>query len=344
MRTADFDYHLPEERIAQQPLAERSASRLLVLGSAGLLDQQMRDFPQHLRAEDLVVFNDTRVVKARLHGVKEGSGGRVEVLIERLHSPHQALAMLRASKTPPPGQRLLLGQGASAALVEVQGREEEFFRLHSERPWAEVLEEHGEVPLPPYISREADAEDQSRYQSLLAREDGAVAAPTASLHFDEALLAAVRDRVAEVATVTLHVGAGTFQPVRVEEISGHQMHAERFQISPALVEAVQRCRQRGGRVVAIGTTVVRALESAAQSGDLQAGAGDSRLFITPGYRFQVVDALLTNFHLPRSTLLMLVSAMAGVEPMRAAYAHAIAAEYRFFSYGDAMFIPALAQP
>lgn len=336
MRTADFDYELPAELIAQAPLPERADSRLLVLQREGLVDSRMREFPRWLDADDLLVFNNTRVVRARLQGRKEGTGGHVEILVERVLDERRALVMLRASKTPKPGTRILVEQYP----LQVQGRQQEFFELDSPAiDWAALMEERGEIPLPPYIERRATQDDAERYQSLLAREDGAVAAPTASLHFDQDLLRAARERVAELATITLHVGAGTFQRVRVESVESHQMHAERYRVDDALVEAVDRTRARGGRVVAVGTTVVRALESAAQEGSLSARAGDSRLFITPGYRFRVVDALLTNFHLPQSTLLMLVSAFAGQARIREAYAHAVRERYRFFSYGDAMFLP-----
>ncbi len=315
---------------------------MLVLGETAITDSAIRTFPEQINATDLVVFNDTRVIRARLHGFKSESGGKVEILIERVLSSQQALGMLRASKTPPPGTLINIqsDRTAAPAQITVGEREGMFFRLQSpQQDWYVLLEQHGEIPLPPYITRSADQQDIERYQSLMAANDGAVAAPTASLHFDENLLRQIADTGADIGRVTLHVGAGTFQPVRVENIAEHQMHAEIFAVSDDLVAKVQAARERGGRVIAIGTTVVRALESAAESGQLMAGRGDSRLFITPGYRFRVVDALLTNFHLPRSTLLMLVSALVGIDRMKQAYAHAVAQKYRFFSYGDAMWIP-----
>ncbi len=342
MHTDDFDYQLPEALIAQQPLPGRSDSRLLILGPDTITDSAIRQFADEIRATDLVVFNDTRVIRARLHGVKTQSGGKVEILVERVYSPQRALGMIRASKTPPPGTLIDIqsAKGDASTQVVVGERAGTFFELTSpQRDWYGLLEDFGEIPLPPYITRTADASDSERYQSLMAANDGAVAAPTASLHFDEPLLQRIRDTGAQIGRVTLHVGAGTFQPVRVDNIAEHQMHAEVFAVSETLVDQVRETRARGGRVVAIGTTVVRALESAAASGELQAGRGDSRLFITPGYRFRVVDALLTNFHLPKSTLLMLVSAFSGIERVRAAYAHAIEQQYRFFSYGDAMWMP-----
>lgn len=342
MHTEDFDYELPEALIAQEPLPGRSDSRMLILGGSAITDSAIRSFPDQIRARDLVVFNDTRVIRARLYGHKAGSGGKVEILIERVLSSDQALGMIRASKTPPPGTPIDIRSERSKDTVQITVGEREgmFFRLQSpQHDWYLLLEQHGEIPLPPYITRSADQTDIERYQSLMATNDGAVAAPTASLHFDETLLRQITDSGADIGRVTLHVGAGTFQPVRVENIAEHQMHAEVFAVSEELVAKVQAARERGGRVIAIGTTVVRALESAAQSGDLIAGRGDSRLFITPGYRFRVVDALLTNFHLPRSTLLMLVSALVGIDRVKEAYSHAVAQKYRFFSYGDAMWIP-----
>ena len=285
---------------------------------------------------DVLVVNDTRVIKARLHGRKD-SGGEVEVLVERVLDAHRAIAQVRASKTPKPGRKLLLGEGVEA---EVLGRRGEFFELRFDAPVLDTLARHGEVPLPPYITHEAIGEDESRYQTVYAREPGAVAAPTAGLHFDRTLLDAVRARGVEIATVTLHVGAGTFQPVRVEDLSQHVMHSEWYGIAQAAVDAIARARKKNGRVVAVGTTTLRALESAVASGEgvLAAGAAETRLFIVPGYRFRLVDRLVTNFHLPRSTLLMLVSAFAGTENIRRAYAHAVAERYRFFSYGDAMLL------
>lgn len=335
MRTQDFDYTLPEELIAQQPLAQRSASRMLHLGPEGNADLGVRDLPELLQPEDLLVFNNTRVIPARLHGNKRDSGGRVELMLERIRDHGSAVAMLRASKTPPPGTVIDIGDYA----VEVQGREGMFFVLGLKQgEWQELLAAHGEIPLPPYITRKPEDADQERYQSLLAEREGAVAAPTASLHFDEDLLGAIQARGVERGITTLHIGAGTFQPVRVEDVKAHQMHKEWYEVSTELVAQIQATKNRGGRVVAVGTTVVRSLESAARSGTLRAGHGDTDLFITPGFKFHVVDALLTNFHLPQSTLMMLVSAMAGRERILSAYAHAVEQRYRFFSYGDAMFI------
>ena len=338
MKRSDFHYDLPPELIAQAPLPERSASRLLVVPPlpAPLRDAGVRDLPDLLREGDLLVFNDTRVIPARLHGQKS-SGGRVEILIERLLPDSEARVQLKASKSPRPGARITLDAGGEA---EVLGREGEFYRLrfHVEGSLEAWLQHAGRLPLPPYIQRTADADDDARYQTVFARETGAVAAPTAGLHFDEALLDALRKRGIESGHVTLHVGAGTFQPVRVDELSEHQMHSEWLNVGAHLVEQVRATRARGGRVIAVGTTVVRALESAQRDGELQPFAGETSIFILPGYRIRSVDALLTNFHLPESTLLMLVSAFAGRERIRAAYAHAITERYRFFSYGDAMLL------
>lgn len=333
----DFDYHLPTERIAQQALTDRSASRLLHLDGDRLEDLQFRDLPGLIEPGDLLVFNDTRVIHARLMGVKHGSGGRIEVLIERAIGTHEALAQVRASKSPAAGTVLRLEDTFDVTVV---GRVGEFFHLRfpADEDLFALLERHGKVPLPPYIERSADDNDASRYQTVYARDPGSVAAPTAGLHFDEPLLARLRERGAELAYITLHVGAGTFQPVRVDNLDQHHMHRERYVIPRDTVEAIRRAKAAGRRVIAVGTTSLRALEGAAQDGPLAAGSDDTALFILPGFRFQVVDALITNFHLPKSTLLMLVSAFAGMEPIRRAYAHAIAAEYRFFSYGDAMFI------
>ena len=336
MQRQDFDYALPPEQVAQYALEPRSAARMLCVAPEALHDQTVAALPQWLDERDLLVFNDTRVIPARLFAVK-ASGGRAEIFIERVLDTHCALAQLRVSKALPPGGRLRVdGDGAG---IEAEGREGRFYRLRFDEPVLEVLERAGHVPLPPYIRRPDEARDHERYQTLFAREPGAVAAPTASLHFDAPLLAAIRARGVAVETLTLHVGAGTFQPVQVDDLTAHVMHAERYRVSPALAEAVAATRARGGRVVAVGTTVVRALESAAAGGDLAAGAGETQLFITPGFRFRVVDALLTNFHLPQSTLLMLVSAFGGHARVMAAYRHAVAAGYRFFSYGDAMWLP-----
>ena len=338
-RKSDFVYELPDELIARFPLPERSAARLLVARAVSatqvdLSDRMVRDLPELLAPNDLLVFNNTRVLPARLFGQK-ASGGRVEILIERLKGAHEASAYVRASKSPKVGGVIHIG----AAEVRVTGRHEALFVLHSETPWAELLAAQGEMPIPPYLERAALESDKQRYQTVFAKHSGAVAAPTAGLHFDEALLAAIRMRGVATAEVTLHVGAGTFQPVRHENLAEHVMHEEWLQVGQDVVDAVAACRARGGRVVAIGTTSLRALESAAAGGELAPFSGDTNLLITPGYRFRVVDALLTNFHLPESTLLMLVSAFAGYDNIRAAYQHAIAARYRFYSYGDAMFLP-----
>jgi S-adenosylmethionine:tRNA ribosyltransferase-isomerase len=336
VRLSDFDYVLPPELIAQHPPAERTGSRLLHVDarSGAMIDRRFTDIVELLAPGDLLVVNDTRVIKARLHGRKD-SGGEVEVLVERVLDTHRALAQVRASKSPKPGRRLRLGD----AHAEVIGRQGEFFELAFEEAVLDVLARQGEVPLPPYITHEAVDEDESRYQTVYAREPGAVAAPTAGLHFDAALLEAIRARGIAIATVTLHVGAGTFQPVRVEDLSRHVMHSEWYGIPEPTADAIARTRQKNGRVVAVGTTTLRALESAAkEEGGIAAGTAETRLFIVPGYRFRVVDRLVTNFHLPKSTLLMLVSAFAGVETIRRAYAHAVAGRYRFFSYGDAMLL------
>ena len=338
MQLSDFSYDLPKELIAQRPLPERTDSRLLVLeGESGALqDLSFRDLPRWLHAGDLLVFNDTRVIPARLFGHK-ASGGRVEVLVERVLDAHRVHAHVRASKSPKPGTVLELEGGVRATVL---GREDDLFELEfagEEAVWS-LLEAHGHMPLPPYIERGDETADRERYQTVYARRPGAVAAPTAGLHFDADLLARLEAQGVETAYVTLHVGAGTFQPVRVSDLSQHRMHAEFLEVSPELCAKVEQCRARGGRVVAVGTTAVRSLESAAADGELRPYRGDTRLFITPGYRFRVVDALITNFHLPESTLLMLVCAFGGYAPVMAAYRHAVAQGYRFFSYGDAMFI------
>lgn len=333
MLLTDYDYSLPPELIAQAPCAQRSDARLLVAGPSGFDDRRVSDLPALLAPGDLMVMNDTRVLRARLLGHKSGSGGQVEALIERVTSPTRALAQIRASKPPRAGVRLSFDR----AIATVIGRSGEFFELDFEEPVHPVLERCGRTPLPPYIEHAPGPRDDERYQTVYARESGAVAAPTAGLHLDAPLLEALRQAGVQLAWITLHVGAGTFQPVRVSDPAQHLMHAERWWLPDATAEAIGRTRAAGGRVVAIGTTTVRALESAALAcGDtLSAANGDTRLFITPGFRFRVVDRLVTNFHLPRSTLLMLVSAFAGIERVRAAYAHAIARRYRFFSYGDA---------
>jgi S-adenosylmethionine:tRNA ribosyltransferase-isomerase len=337
MQTSDFDYELPRDLIAQYPLSERSASRLLVLNKkpGEFLDRSFRDLPGLLRPGDLLVFNETRVIPARLFGRKP-TGGRVELLVERVTGEQSALAHGRASKPLRPGQELSLEGGGRLVVL---GRHDELVEVESpDEPLMALLQRAGHMPLPPYIERSDELADRERYQSVFARVPGAVAAPTASLHFDEAVLAALAERGVESTRLTLHVGAGTFQPVRGEEIAAHRMHQEWCEVGPGVVEAVAAARERGGRVVAVGTTVVRALESASAGGKLRPFSGETGLFITPGYRFRAVDALITNFHLPRSTLLMLVSAAAGRERVLAAYRHAVEAGYRFFSYGDAMMV------
>lgn len=338
MHRSDFGYELPETLIAQHPPAQRGSSRMLCVERDVLRDAGIGDFPEQLRAGDLLVLNDTRVIPARLHGLKS-TGGRVEILIERLTGPDTALAHLRASK---PLKLSGVVQVGDARLV-MTGREGDLFALRLEHGAASMqalLDDRGEVPLPPYITHRPNAEDGERYQTVYARHPGAVAAPTAGLHFDQALLTQIQQRGVETGFVTLHVGAGTFQPMREDDIAQHHMHAERLIVSAELAQQVRVTRDRGGRVVAVGTTVVRALESALDAdGRMQAFDGDTRLFITPGYRFRAVDALLTNFHLPESTLLMLVCAFAGYERVMAAYRHAVAQGYRFFSYGDAMWLP-----
>ena len=332
----DFDFDLPAALIAQHPAPSRTASRLLHVRGVTRADLRFTDLPRLLAPGDLLVFNDTKVIRARLFGQKD-SGGQVEVLIERIVDARHALAQIRASKSPKPGTKLRL---ADAFEVAVTGRDGEFFSLELPEggDFWQLTEAHGRLPLPPYITHAAGSDDESRYQTVFAREPGAVATPTAGLHFDEAMLASLRSQGIEQAWLTLHVGAGTFQPVRVTELSEHRMHSESFDIPQATVDAIAAARARGGRVVAVGTTSLRALEAAAQSGELQAGAAETTIFITPGYRFKVVDRLITNFHLPKSTLLMLVSAFAGFDTIRAAYTHAVAERYRFFSYGDAMLL------
>ena len=338
MKKSDFHYDLPEALIAQAPLPERSASRLLVVPPQGaaFVDQQVRDLEQWLRPGDLLVFNDTRVIPARVFGQKE-TGGRVEILIERLLPDNCARAQVGASKSPKPGSRIALDAGGE---VEVLGRDGEFYQLrfHVDGALESWLLKAGRLPLPPYIQRDAGVDDDERYQTVFARELGAVAAPTAGLHFDQALLDALRGQGVEFGHVTLHVGAGTFQPVRVDDIHQHRMHSEWLNVGAALVEQMRATRARGGRVVAVGTTVVRALESASRDGEVQPFAGETQIFIFPGYRIRSVDALVTNFHLPESTLLMLVSAFSGKARVFAAYEHAVREQYRFFSYGDAMLL------
>ncbi|MDQ5959109.1 MAG: S-adenosylmethionine:tRNA ribosyltransferase-isomerase [Pseudomonadota bacterium] len=335
----DFDFPLPAELIAQHPAAERRGSRLLHVDGDRISDLHFANLPTLLAPGDLLVFNDTRVIRARLFGQKE-SGGQVEVLIERIVDARHALAQVRASKSPKPGTRLRLADAFEVTVTGRTGASQEFFALELPEggDFWQLTEQHGALPLPPYITHAAGSDDESRYQTVFAREPGAVAAPTAGLHFDDAMLAELQAQGIEQAWLTLHVGAGTFQPVRVTNIAEHQMHSERFEIPQATVDAVAATHARGGRVVAVGTTSLRALESAAQSGALKAGAAETEIFITPGYRFRVVDRLITNFHLPKSTLLMLVSAFAGFDTIRAAYTHAVAERYRFFSYGDAMLL------
>lgn len=333
MRISDFDYSLPDELIAQHPARERRASRLLVVGSA-LNDRLFADLPGLLNPGDLLVYNDTRVIRARLRGHKE-TGGGVEILIERVVGEHSALAQVRASKSPKPGSRLVFTADVGAT---IEGREGELFTLTFSDPVMPFLERHGEVPLPPYLNRPAESADDERYQTIYAKDPGAVAAPTAGLHFDaqmfdELLAAGVRH-----AYVTLHVGAGTFQVLRHENIAENRLHKERVQVDEACCDAINQVRAEGGRVIAVGTTSVRALECATRGHVLEPFIGETDLFILPGYRFQVIDAMITNFHLPKSSLLMLVAAFAGTERILQAYSHAVREKYRFFSYGDAMFL------
>ena len=334
MDRTEFHYDLPAELIAQQPLSERTASRLLVVDGDLTEDRRFSDLPGLLRAGDLLVLNDTRVIRARLRGRKP-TGGQVEMLLERITGSRTATAQIRASRSPGDGTELSLADGTSARVL---GRQGPLFRLEFDADIEPLLETHGEVPLPPYIRRSAASEDRARYQTVYARDDGSVAAPTAGLHFDSELLQALQKNGVETAFLTLHVGIGTFAPVRTQRIEDHQLHSEWCRISSALCEQIRQTRQRGGRIVAVGTTTVRALESAARGGELKAFEGDTALFIRPGYRFRVADALITNFHLPESSLLMLVCAFAGRDRMLAAYRHAVAQRYRFFSYGDAMLI------
>ena len=338
MQVSDFNYELPEDLIASEPLANRTDSRLLALDpdTGGITDRQFPAIRKYLRPGDLLVVNDTRVLPARLYGHKD-TGGAVEILLERLAGANEALAQMRVNKTPSIPSRITL-EGNLA--VEVTGRDGDFFRLRfpGDEPLPTLLERHGHMPLPPYIKRADTPADRERYQTVFADRPGAVAAPTAGLHFDDALLAAVRDDGVETATLTLHVGAGTFQPIRTEKLEDHRMHAEWLSVPASVCEAVARTRARGGRVIAVGTTVVRALESAAQAGELQPFEGETEIFIYPGYAFRVIDGLITNFHLPGSTLVMLVSALAGRKGILDAYEHAVRERYRFFSYGDAMLI------
>jgi S-adenosylmethionine:tRNA ribosyltransferase-isomerase len=335
-RLSDFDYDLPQELIAQEPAPERSRSRLLHLAGPRLSDLMFAALPNLLQPGDLLVVNDTRVIRSRLRGRRE-TGGKVELLLERIVAPDEAWMQLAASHPPQPGGRLLFDAGATAVVLERDGR---FSRLRFsvEGRLDDYLEQHAEVPLPPYITRRPGPDDAERYQTIYARERGAVAAPTAGLHFDAAVLEQLRARGVAMAALTLHVGAGTFQPVDEDDLSQHRMHAERYVIPEGTAAAIVKTRAAGGAIVAVGTTTLRALESAATERGVRVGAAETSLFVTPGFRFRVVDRLLTNFHLPRSTLLMLVSAFAGFEAIRDAYAHAVRERYRFFSYGDAMLL------
>ena len=333
MRVSDFDYSLPDELIARYPARTRRGSRLLEVGDR-LGDRRFADLPELLREGDLLVFNDSRVIPARLHGRKE-TGGKVEVLIERISGEFNALVQLRASKSPQRGSRIGFEGGVTAV---VEGRSEDFFVLRFSEPVLDALHRSGEVPLPPYLDRPAEAEDEQRYQTVYARDPGAVAAPTAGLHFDQEMLDETRACGIGHAWVTLHVGAGTFQPLRHDNVADNRLHSERLCVGEACCEAIRTTRAAGGRVVAVGTTSVRALETAAKSGEPQPFEGETELFIHPGYTFRCTDALLTNFHLPQSSLLMLVAAFAGTDRILAAYRHAVRERYRFFSYGDSMFV------
>ena len=336
MRTSDFDYSLPEQLIAQYPLPERTSSRLLHVNKDSITDRHFTDLLDLIHQGDLLVFNNTKVIPARLHGNKQ-SGGKVEVLIERVIDEHHVLAHVRSSKSPRQGSLLILESSIEA---EMLGRQGELFKLkfNSEQSVLSLLEQYGHMPLPPYISRDDDKTDQQRYQTVYAENPGAVAAPTAGLHFDNDILNQLKDKGVNFAYVTLHVGAGTFQPVRCDNILDHKMHSEYVEVSQQVVDQINNTKQQGGRVIAVGTTAIRSIESAAQQGELKPFYSDTDIFIYPGYEFKVIDALITNFHLPQSTLLMLVCAMAGYENMMSAYAHAVKNKYRFFSYGDAMFI------
>jgi len=344
MKRSDFNFHLPEELIAQFPVAERSASRLLVVDGQrqAIQDSAFAQLIDFLNPGDLLVFNNTRVIPARLYGNK-ASGGKVEVLIERITSDNTALAQIRASKAPKPGSRLLLGRDKGTGFgIEVTGREGDLFALKfllsEQQSIIQLLEDFGHIPLPPYVKRSDEETDFERYQTVYASEKGAVAAPTAGLHFDDEILQNIKAKGINSAFVTLHVGAGTYQPVRVDNINDHIMHSEYVQVSQETVDKIKQTQQRGNRVIAVGTTSLRSLESAAQNGSIERFDGDTDIFIYPGYRFKVIDALITNFHLPESTLFMLVSAFCGLETMKKAYQHAIDEKYRFFSYGDAMLL------
>jgi len=343
MKRTDFHYDLPDHLIARYPAEQRSGSRLLVLGKqdGSLADRQFRDLPGYLQPGDLLVFNNTKVIPARLFGQKD-TGGKVEILVERITGEQTCLAHVRASKSPKPGSRILIDGGAE---LRMEGRSGDLFQLKHESDDSlakgtllDLLEQHGHMPLPPYIDRADENLDKSRYQTVYAQTPGAVAAPTAGLHFDDIMLEQLRASGIETAFVTLHVGAGTFQPVRADDIREHQMHAEWLEVSAQTVARINAVKQRGGRVIAVGTTSVRCLETAAQAGNLQPYQGDTRIFIYPGYEFRVIDGLITNFHLPESTLIMLVSALAGRDNVLNAYRHAVEQQYRFFSYGDAMLV------
>ena len=339
MKLSDFYFDLPEELIALYPPAKRTDSRLLCLNRANgeITHRQFPDLIDLIKSDDLLIFNNTRVIPARLFGKKQ-SGGRVEILLERVTDDHSAVAQIKASKSPKPGSSIIFETDDGEVTALVLNREEGFFSLRFSESVMSLSEKSGHMPLPPYIKREDELADRERYQTVYGEKKGAVAAPTAGLHFDEGLLQAIRDKGVHTAMVTLHVGAGTFQPVRSETIEEHKMHAEYLEVSEEVCEQVRLCKERGGRVIAVGTTSVRCLETAAQSGNIEPYVGDTRIFIYPGYRFNAVDALVTNFHLPESTLIMLVSAMAGTEEILAAYKEAVKEKYRFFSYGDAMFV------
>jgi S-adenosylmethionine:tRNA ribosyltransferase-isomerase len=331
---SDFDFDLPSELIAQVPLPERAASRLLKVGETQCEDRVFSELPSFLQAGDVLVFNDTKVLNARFYGVKQ-SGGKVEVLVERVLDARTVLAQVRASKSPLPGTGLRLADSFDVSVGERSG---EFFVLHFPSDAIELIDRYGQLPLPPYIQHAADATDTQRYQTVYAKHPGAVAAPTAGLHFDQALLDQLQQQGVLLTWLTLHVGAGTFQPVRTENLAEHQMHSEWYHLPQTTVDIIETAKRGGRKVIAVGTTSMRALESASQTGELLAGSSDTQLFVTPGYQFKTVDRLITNFHLPKSTLMMLVSAFAGVDRIRHAYSHAIAQRYRFFSYGDAMLL------
>lgn len=336
----DFDFPLPPELIAQHPAPERSGSRLLHVCGQREFDRYFADLPGLLKAGDLLVFNDTRVIKARFFGVKE-TGGQIEIMLERIIDATHAICQIRASKAPKTGCLLRLADAFNVRMSGRAGADNDFFALEliDAGDFWDLSERYGKLPLPPYIEHPAEGADETRYQTVYARAPGAVAAPTAGLHFDEAMLATLRAQGVNTAFVTLHVGAGTYRPVRVEKIADHRMHSERYEIPQTTADAIAATRAAGGRVVAVGTTSLRSLESAGNNdGTVRAGSAETNIFITPGYRFKVVDRLITNFHLPKSTLLMLVSAFAGYDNIRAAYAHAVAERYRFFSYGDAMLL------